>query len=72
MKPIKLLARDLGDGNPVIAEEFIPGRGWRRVQFRKRASQSWLRKLRAKGVTLVSLTPENTDRHVDYQVRELL
>jgi hypothetical protein len=42
--------------HPVITQQFTPGRGWARQDFRKRASVSWLRKLKAEGVTSVQVS----------------
>jgi hypothetical protein len=42
--------------HPLIAGTFTPGRGWQCTGFRKRVSCAWLRKLKARGVTSVSLT----------------
>jgi hypothetical protein len=69
MQPIAKLVAYCGDGNPVIVQEF---RGsWRTQSYRKRASASWLRKLRAEGVSHVAVrTPAGTT--ADFTVKELL
>lgn len=41
--------------HPVIAQQYWPALGWRRTAMRKRVSLSWLRKLKAQGVTAVQL-----------------
>lgn len=71
MRPLRVLAVYCGDGNPVIVQEFTPGAGWRRTNFRKRASVAWLRKLRAAGVTVVGVEPA-PGRCADFTVAELL
>lgn len=72
MQPIKVLADYCGDGNPVIAQEFVPGRGWRRCNFRKRASVAWLRKLRREfGVTTVAVEV-GPNRVADFKISEMV
>lgn len=68
MQPIKMLADYCGDGNPVIVEEF--NRRWCRTGFRKRASRSWLRKLRREGATHVAV--DVGGRVADFSIAELL
>ncbi|MCA1571186.1 MAG: hypothetical protein LC798_12885 [Chloroflexi bacterium] len=71
MRELRLLRDYGGNGNPVIAEEFRGGRGWVRQSWRKRASSSWLNKLRAEGVTHVAVEFEQ-GRVVDFTVNEIL
>ncbi len=70
MQPIAELAEYGGNGNPVIVQEFVPGRGWRRTNFRKRASCAWLRKLKREGVTEVAV--EFDGRAADFRIAELI
>lgn len=72
MQPIAKLAEYCGDGNPVIAQEFEPGRGWRRAGFRKRASVAWLRKRRRAGVTAVAVEFADGSRRADFRIEELV
>jgi hypothetical protein len=55
--------------HPIVEQEFRPGRGWRTTGFRKRVSPSWVRKLRAAGVTHVAL--RHAGRLADFRVEEL-
>lgn len=56
--------------HPIIAQTFIPGRGWRRYGWQKRVSLSECRKLRAAGVTAVAL---RCGSHIaDFQIQELV
>lgn len=56
---------------PVIEQEFHPDQGWvSRPRWRKKVTQSWLRKLRREGVTLVAL--RSGARSADFGVSELL
>ncbi len=70
MRPLRVPLDYCGDGNPVIAQEFRPGRGWRRAGWRKRASASWLAKLRREGITDVAL--DVGGRVADFTINELL
>jgi hypothetical protein len=80
VKPVPALAEYIGArsseaglnvGNPIIVQEFVPGRGWQDTGWRKRASVSWLRKLRREGVTSVGVyTPWGSV--ADFAVAELL
>jgi len=76
MKPIQKLADYAGDGNPVIADEWRPDTGWRRQSYRKRASASWLRKLRADGVERIGVFVDHPGSYApvvaDFSVAELL
>jgi hypothetical protein len=56
--------------HPLITQVFIPEKGWRRHGFNKRVSQHWLRKLRAEGVTHVTLSVGGYNP--DFSVAELL
>lgn len=57
------------DRHPIIAQTFVPGRGWRRYGWVKRVSLSEIRKLRAAGVTAVAL---RCGSHIaDFQIGEL-
>lgn len=69
MDPIKMLKDYCGNGNPVIAQEFSDR--WRTQSYRKRASKSWLRKLRREGITHVAIeiAPRRT---ADFTIAELL
>ena len=70
MQPIAQLVAYCGNGNPVILEAFSDR--WRRQQtWRKRASISWLRKLKAQGVTHVAVEVA-PGRGADFTVAELL
>jgi hypothetical protein len=66
----------LGEGiaanrrHPIIVQHFTPEKGWKRHPIRKRVSVSWLRKLRAEGVTDVALS--SGGRTADFRVAELL
>lgn len=72
MQPIGMLASYGGDGNPVIVEVFTPREGWKRTSWRKRASVSWLRKLRRyDGVTHVAVEFDGY-RRADFSVAELV
>lgn len=69
MRAIPLLADYCGDGNPVIVEQFAER--WVRQIWRKRASASWLRKLRSEGVTHVAVEVA-PGRAADFTVGELI
>lgn len=56
--------------HPVVAQTFAPGRGWKTTSYRKRVSASWLRKLRAEGVTAVGL--RSGARLADFTIDEVL
>jgi hypothetical protein len=65
----------------VIQQAFKPGEGWKGYPFRKRASVSWLRKMKSEGYTAVGLlVPVATTWsdpsviHVisDFQIKELV
>lgn len=58
------------DEHPLIGQTFRPGVGWRRYTFRKRVSTSWLRKLRAEGVTSVAI--DYKGRRADFTIDEVL
>lgn len=59
------------DEHPIITQTFRPGVGWKTTGYRKRVSESWLRKLaREDGVTHVTLTAYG--RHPDFSIAELL
>lgn len=66
MQPLSL--GQYGAGNPVIVAEFSDR--WRTQGYHKRASVTWLRKLKAAGVTWVTLDIEG--RTPDFRVDELL
>lgn len=70
MKALNVTVDYAGEANPVIVEEFAAGTGWRRTGWRKRASMSWLRKLREQGVESVAL--EVNGRAADFTVAELI
>jgi hypothetical protein len=73
MQPIDLLAEYGGDGNPVIVQTFTPGKGWTRTSWRKRASRSWLRKLRRdEGITTVAVEFDGGRRVADFRISELV
>jgi hypothetical protein len=55
--------------HPIVVDEFRPSTGWKRQTFRKRVSVSWLRKLKAEGVTHVGLSMEPVDRPSNYRGR---
>jgi len=54
---------------PTIAQTFKPGRGWSTYSGVKRVSLSWLRKLRAEGVTSVALDYQG--RVADFTIAEI-
>lgn len=56
--------------HPVITQEFTPGRGWVRQGFRKRVSVSWLRKLKAEGVTSIQVSAGGYS--ADFTVDEII
>jgi hypothetical protein len=56
--------------HPVIGQIFRPEVGWRRYTFRKRVSLSWLRKLRAQGVTSVAI--DYHGRRADFTIDEVV
>lgn len=59
------------DDHPVIGMTFTPGKGWIRTRStHKRVSLSWLRKLRAEGVTAVLL--DCNGRAADFGVVEII
>jgi|SRR5882724_12289142 len=58
------------DGHPLITSEFRPSWGWGRSQTAHRVSVSWLRKLRAEGVTSVALRLDG--RVADFTIAEIL
>lgn len=55
---------------PTIGQVFRPGRGWKRYTGTKRVSLSWLRKLRADGVTDVAI--DYHGRRADFTIREVV
>ena len=55
---------------PVITQVFTPGVGWKRPGLRKRVTISWVRKLRAEGVTQVALSAGG--RTADFGVAEII
>ncbi len=70
-QPIGVLERYFGAGAiPTIAEQFIPGRGWRTYPSRKRVSRAAVRGLREQGVSALALAYDG--RVADFRVRELL
>jgi hypothetical protein len=62
--------RGLDRDHPIIVQEFTPERGWKIYPLRKRVSRSWLRKIRAEGVTHVML--RSGGRSADFSIAELL
>jgi hypothetical protein len=58
--------------HPRITQEFVPGTGWRDGGFvlGKRVSLSWLRKLRAQGVTVVALSCDSYT--ADFTIAEII
>jgi len=71
IQPIPLVASYFGEPcAPVIAQTFKPGQGWKRYTFAKRVSRSWVRKLKAQGITSVALA--HNGRLADFTVTELL
>lgn len=56
--------------HPIIRQVFNPAVGWKQYPIRKRVSGSWVRGLKAEGVTHVAL--ESGGRLADFSVRELL
>lgn len=58
------------DEHPVIAEQFTPGKGWKRSPIRKRVSVSWLRKIKREGVTSVAVTCAG--RRADFTIAEVI
>lgn len=56
--------------HPIVAQTFVPGRGWKTTSYRKRVSASWLCKLRAEGVTAVGL--RSGARLADFTIDEVL
>jgi hypothetical protein len=56
--------------HPTIAQVFRPGRGWTDYPGTKRISPSWARKLRAQGITHISLRVNN--RVADFDIKELV
>lgn len=55
--------------HPLIAETYMPGRGWQRYAGRKRVSHAEARKLRQSGVTMIAL--DAGGHRADFNVREL-
>jgi hypothetical protein len=75
MKPLKL--KNYGDAvaNPIIVETFRTGEGWSKTGYKKRASVSWLRKLRREGIEEVSLDTSAgrfPHRNADFRIEEIL
>lgn len=63
------------DEHPIIIQEFTPGKGWVRTNFKKRVSRSWVRKLKAQGVTAVALNGKDKNGQevvADFTVKEIL
>lgn len=67
------------DEIPFIVQEYWPQRGWTRGTMNKRVSRSWLRKLKAAGITHIALSLDKIERAhagrsrvVDFSVAELL
>jgi hypothetical protein len=58
-----------GRDHALIAETFIPGKGWKHYPIRKRISPSWARKMRAEGVTDVALV--SAGHRADFRIAEL-
>lgn len=56
-------------GHPLIAQSFVPGKGWKGLGFNKRVSHSWLRKLKAKGATHVAV--DLGGRRADFSLAEI-
>lgn len=69
MQPVLAAVVGEGPGNPVIVAEFADR--WRPQSYRKRASASWLRKLRGEGVTHVAVEVA-PGRSADFTIAELL
>lgn len=73
IKSIPALAEYFGTTeSPVIRAEFRPDAGWYYTGWNKRVSASWLRKLRAEGVTGVSVAMRDEQRAADFSITELL
>jgi hypothetical protein len=78
MRPIPRLVEYAGpgNGNAVIAQAYTPDVGWRDCSMRKRASRSWLRKMRRAGVTHVTVkylrADTRTVHYADFAIAELL
>jgi hypothetical protein len=64
------------DEHPIIVQVFYSDRGWRTTNYRKRVSCSWLRKLKAEGITHVGLVSggrwTRSDRIADFSITEIL
>lgn len=56
--------------HPVITAHWTPGKGWRRQTYRKRVSVSWLRKLKAEGVTDIQVSAGGYTP--DFSIAEIL
>lgn len=56
--------------HPIIAQSYVPGKGWKDYPFKKRISGAWARKMREEGVTVVALQVGRFT--VDFQIKELL
>jgi hypothetical protein len=68
-QPIPLVEAYFGTPRvPIVVAEFSDR--WRRQSYRKRISRSWARKLKARGVTHVTLALDG--READFSVAELL
>jgi hypothetical protein len=66
-----VVARYFGEGtHPIIVQEFLPGRGWRRTTYKKRVSAAWARKLKGSGITVIALSGDG--RTADFRVDEIL
>lgn len=71
IQPIPFIVEYFGSTeSPIVTQEYRPGKGWVRTNFRKRISASWARKLKGEGVTSVALTLG--ERTADFQIEELL
>ena len=71
MNPLVVLAEYCGNGNPVIKQEFTPGKGWKSQTYKKRASASWLVKLAAQGVTHIGVEV-GENRIADFEIKRVL
>lgn len=71
-QPIPILVKYFATSEelPIITQEFTPGKGWKITGFNKHVTRSWLRKLRAQGITHVSLALNG--RTPDFSIAELL
>jgi hypothetical protein len=69
-QPIPVVRAYFGTSDfPIIAEEFRPGKGWKRQNYQKRITGAWANKLRREEVTHVALRLGH--RRADFTIAEL-